>query len=200
MTDGVLNVVPKSDFRRKLGVISSRPGTGKAKTAACCVFGGQRNCAALRSPFRRSAEEHVTGDWAAVAQAINQRMAELDLSQRELTDRSGVSKAIVGELQNNTAQRKRSRRTLEALSVALDWHPGHLSAVLAGHLPPRPGEPTPRSHDDIPGRLAVVEHQLREIRQQLDGLNAIGDQVRQLSENVAKMLAYVEADINRPKR
>ncbi|RKT52430.1 helix-turn-helix domain-containing protein [Saccharothrix australiensis] len=142
----------------------------------------------------------MTGDWAAVAQAINQRMAELDISQRELTDRSGVSKAIVGELQNNSAQRRRSRRTLEALSTALDWHAGHLSAVLAGHLPPRPGEPAPRSADDLPGRLAVVEHQLREIRQQLEGLDAISDRVAQLNENVTKMLTYVESDLNRSNR
>jgi len=142
----------------------------------------------------------VTGDWAAVAQAINQRMAELDISQRELTDRSGVSKAIVGELQNNSTQRRRSRRTLEALSTALDWHAGHLTAVLAGHLPPRQGEPTPRSADDLPGRLAVVEHQLREIRQKLEGLDAMSDRVDQLNENVAKMLAYVESNLNRPSR
>jgi transcriptional regulator with XRE-family HTH domain len=142
----------------------------------------------------------LTGDWAAVAQAINQRMAELDISQRELTDRSGVSKAIVGELQNNSTQRRRSRRTLEALSTALDWHPGHLTAVLAGHLPPRQGEPTPRGEDDIPGRLAVIEHQLREIRQQLDSVETLSDRVDQLSENVTKMLAFVESNLNRPSR
>lgn len=142
----------------------------------------------------------MSGDWAAVAQAINQRMTELDRSQRELTERSGVSKAIVGELRNNTAQRKRSRRTLEALSVALDWHPGHLSAVLAGHLPPQPGEPEIRNENDIPGRLAVVEHQLREIRRQLDSLTEIHDRVEQLSENVSRMLAFVEANLNEPSR
>jgi transcriptional regulator with XRE-family HTH domain len=142
----------------------------------------------------------VTGDWAAVALAINQRMTELGLSQRELMDRSRVSKAIVSEIQNNTVQRRRSSRTLEALSLALDWHAGHLAATLAGHLPPRSGEPTPRNEDDIPGRLAVVEHQLREIAERLDGLDTIGDRLDQLSTNVAKMLAYVEANRHRPDR
>ena len=51
--------------------------------------------AALVSAPRRSAEGYVSEDWAAVARAINQRMAELDLSQRELIARSQVSKATV---------------------------------------------------------------------------------------------------------
>lgn len=121
---------------------------------------------------RRSAEGYVTEDWAAVARAINQRSAELGLSQRELIKRSDVSKAIVSEIQNNTVQRRRSARTLEALSLALDWHPGHLAAVLAGRRPPELGEPTVRSDDDVPARLAVIEYRLAEISQRLDDLSA----------------------------
>jgi hypothetical protein len=110
----------------------------------------------------------VTDDWAAVADAINQRKAELDLSQRELIDRSQLSKGIVGELQNNKAQRRRSPRTLEALSLALDWHPNHLAAVLAGRTPPRVGDPVPRSDDDVPGRLTVIEHYLQQLLNRAD--------------------------------
>ena len=51
----------------------------------------------------------MSEDWAAVARAINQRMAELDLSQRELIARSQVSKATVREIQHNTAQRRGGR-------------------------------------------------------------------------------------------
>ena len=80
-------------------------------------------------------------DWSAVAQAINARMAELGISQRELIARSHVSKAIVREIQHDVVRRRRSARTLEALSIALDWHPGHLAAVLAERHPPQPGEP-----------------------------------------------------------
>ena len=114
----------------------------------------------------------MTEDWAAVARAINQRSTELGLSQRELIKRSHVSKAIVSEIQNNTVQRRRSARTLEALSLALDWHPGHLAAVLAGRRPPELGEPAVRSDDDVPARLAVIEYRLAEITQRLDDLNA----------------------------
>ena len=45
----------------------------------------------------------MSEDWAAVAQAISQRMAELGLNQRELIERSQVSKATVGELYHNSA-------------------------------------------------------------------------------------------------
>lgn len=123
----------------------------------------------------------MTEDWAEVARAIKQRMAELGLTQRELIARSQVSKAIVGELQHNTVQRRRSDRTLEALSIALDWHPNHLVAVLAGHTAlPQVGEPVVRSDDDLPGRLAAIEHQLREINAKLARIDSIGEQVAEI--------------------
>ena len=80
----------------------------------------------------------MSEDWAAVARAITQRLQELGMRQRELAERSHVSQAIVRELQHNTAQRRRSSRTLEALSVALAWHPQHLTAVLTGRTPRNP--------------------------------------------------------------
>ncbi|SFQ01564.1 hypothetical protein SAMN05421810_104202 [Amycolatopsis arida] len=108
-------------------------------------------------------------DWAAVAKAIDQRMRELSLRQRELAERSHVSQAIIREIQHHTVERRRSARTLEALSIALEWHPGHLSAVLSGRRPPQPGE---ANHDDVPARLAAIEEHLREITERLDALSA----------------------------
>lgn len=58
-------------------------------------------------------------DWAAVARAIDTRLAELNWRQREFAERAQVSVAIVRELHRNTAQRRRNARTLEALSLAL---------------------------------------------------------------------------------
>jgi transcriptional regulator with XRE-family HTH domain len=124
---------------------------------------------ALVSAARRSAEEWVTEDWAAVATVIDQRMAELDMSQRELIERAQVSKAIVGELQNNSVQRRRSARTLEALSLALELHPHHLSAVLTGDTPPEQGEP---ATVDLPTRLDAIERHLRRLTRQMDSLSA----------------------------
>lgn len=124
---------------------------------------------ALISALRWSAEELVTDDWAAVARAINQRVDELGLRQRELAERSGVSQAIIREIQRNTVQRQRSARTLEAMSVAMDWHPEHLTAVLGGHKPPELDEPITT---DVPGRLSAIERHLRVITRQLATMNA----------------------------
>ena len=115
----------------------------------------------------------MTEDWAAVASAINQRAAELGLRQIDLVERSRVSKAIVGEIVRNSVRRRRSARTLESLSIALSWHPQHLQAVLHGRRPPTVGEPMYRfDGDDVPAQLADVQHQLREIAERLDELNA----------------------------
>lgn len=109
----------------------------------------------------------MSEDWSAVANAISQRLAELGMRQRELAERSHVSQAIVRELQHNTAQRRRSARTLEALSVGLAWHPQHLTAVLIGRTPPEPGDPPLAADDDVPARLAVIEHHLRELTERI---------------------------------
>jgi hypothetical protein len=105
----------------------------------------------------------VTEDWAAVSRAIKARMREIPMKQRDLISVSRVSKAIVREIQHNTVQRTRGERTMEALSEALRWHPHHLDAVLRGHEPPKADDPVVRS-DDVPGRLAVIEDELRQIR------------------------------------
>jgi transcriptional regulator with XRE-family HTH domain len=76
--------------------------------------------------------EGVPGDWDAVARAISHRVRELGWHQRELAERSHVSASVVREIQRHTVERRRSPRTLESLSVALGWEPGHLDAVLKG--------------------------------------------------------------------
>jgi transcriptional regulator with XRE-family HTH domain len=114
----------------------------------------------------------VTEDWPAVSRAINERMTELGLRQRELIERSRVSKAAVREIQHNTVQRRRSARTLEALSSALAWHPQHLAAVLVGRTPPQIGDPIVVSDNDVPGRLAAIEVRLRDMAEQLDRITS----------------------------
>ena len=105
----------------------------------------------------------MTEDWAAVSRAIIGRMTELSLKQSDLITRSRVSKAIVGEIQHNTVQRHRSERTLTALSEALGWHPNHLDAVLKHRPLPHVDDPVVTSDNDVPGRLMVIEHELRQI-------------------------------------
>lgn len=98
-------------------------------------------------------------------------MAGLGLRQRELSERSHVSQAIVREIQNDTVRRRRGDRTLEALSLALDWHPQHLSAVLGGLRPPAAGDPVNRVEDEIPARLTAIERHLRAITNRLDDIS-----------------------------
>ena len=114
----------------------------------------------------------MSDDWAAVARAISERMTELGLNQREVAERANVALSIVREIRHNTVQRRRAGRTLEALSVALGWHPRHLAAVLLGHRPPEPGDPIDYAGDGVPARLAAIEDRLSAITERLDELNA----------------------------
>lgn len=131
-------------------------------------------------------------DWAAVSLAINERMTELGLNQRELAERSQVSKTMLTEIRRNVTQRRRGARTLEALSLALDWHPQHLDAVLNGQPVPAVGEPVERSEDDIQGRLAAIEYRLEQIARELASikggvtqrLDDIDSRIKELTEHL----------------
>lgn len=115
----------------------------------------------------------MSEDWTAVARAVKGRATELGLTQRELADRANVSLAIVREIQRNTVQRRRSARTLEALSAALGWHPRHLAAVVHGQQPPDPNDPpNAQVGDGVPARLDSVDDRLSEISEQLAEVNA----------------------------
>jgi hypothetical protein len=111
----------------------------------------------------------VSEDWAAVAEAINERVTELGWRQRELAERSHVSSAIVREIQRHTVERRRSPRTLESLSVTLGWEPQHLDAVLKGRRP-TPGKPVTGSREATSSRLGTIERRLDEITQLLADL------------------------------
>lgn len=136
-------------------------------------------------------------DWMAVAQAISQRMTELGINQRELMERSQVSKATVGELCHNSAQRRRSARTLEALSMALECHPQYLAAVLKGDRVPEIGEPVSRSDDDIPGRLAAIEYRLAQIETRLGALDELSDRLKEMNTNVEAVIRFVDSNRKR---
>jgi len=109
-------------------------------------------------------------NWAAVARAISDRVRELGWRQRELAERSHVSVAVVREIQRHTVERRRSPRTLEALSVALGWEPEHLDRVLTGHAQQHGGHIAPDSAalwsrlDSFDLRLAEISKLLTELR------------------------------------
>src|SRR5271166_269121 len=110
------------------------------------------------------------GNWAAVARVISDRVRELGWRQRELAERSHVSVAVVREIQRHTVERRRSPRTLEALSVALGWEPGHLDRVLRGHVQQSGGHTAPDGAalwsrlDSFESRLAEISRFLSELR------------------------------------
>ena len=114
--------------------------------------------------------EGDSGNWAAVARAISDRARELGWLQRELAERSHVSAAVVREIQRHTVERRRSPRTLEALSVALGWEPTHLDAVLRGHTAQTSAQAAPDSItlwsrlDSLDRRLDEVTKLLTELR------------------------------------
>ena len=114
----------------------------------------------------------MTEDWVAVANAIKERVNELGWRQRELAQRSHVSQAIVRELQHHTVERRRSARTLEALSLALGWHPQHLAAVLRGRTPPELDEPVIDNGTTVSSRLDSIDERLGEIAALLHEMNA----------------------------
>ena len=120
-------------------------------------------------------------NWAAVARAIGDRVRELGWRQRELAERSHVSVAVVREIQRHTVERRRSPRTLEALSVALGWEPEHLDRVLKGHAQESGGHAAPDSAalwsrlDSFDLRLAEISKLLTELR---SDIAAVIDRVR----------------------
>jgi transcriptional regulator with XRE-family HTH domain len=142
----------------------------------------------------------VAEDWAAVAQAINERMSELGLTQQELIERSQVSKTMVIEIRRNVAQRRRSTRTLEALSLALDWHPQHLTAVLRGQRIPDVGEPVVRSDDDMSSRLAAIEYRLEQISEQLAEIKEHGRRLDEINAKLERTIQYVRLGQHNNKR
>jgi hypothetical protein len=145
-------------------------------------------------PPERSTEEYVSEDWVAVAQAISQRVTQLGINQAELIERSQVSKATVGELYHNSAQRRRSARTLEALSMALGWHPQHLAAVLRGQRVPEIGEPVSRSDDDVPGRLAAIEYRLARIETRFGVIDELSDRLKEINASVEAVIRLVDSN------
>ena len=121
-------------------------------------------------------------NWAAVARAISDRVRELGWRQRELADRSRVSVAVVREIQRHTVERRRSPRTLEALSVALGWEPEHLDRVLKAHG---------QAAGNIPSDSAALWSRLDLLEQRLAEVAKL---VTELRSDVATVIGHARGD------
>jgi hypothetical protein len=103
----------------------------------------------------------VEEDWAAVAQAISERLVETRMTQMEVASRAQVSLTTFRELQNNLNPRKRRPQTLAAISEALGWPPHYLQTLLQGGRPePHVDEAT----DPILSQLTAIQEELRDLR------------------------------------
>jgi DNA-binding Xre family transcriptional regulator len=109
-------------------------------------------------------------DWAAVAVALNERMAARRVGQQELATLSGVSVSTLRQVQHGAGRRVQNK-TLDAISRALDWPEGYLTDVL---LSGRQEEQLERldPEDTVLEALHRVEERLREMSQQLAALHA----------------------------
>ena len=108
-------------------------------------------------------------DWAAVADAMKARLADLDMTQADLVQRSRLAPMTIRELLYNSAQRRRSDQTLAALSQALDWPPSHLQAVAEGRTPDDPdaGDPVLAELAAMKAALVALTSRIDAIEQQL---------------------------------
>ena len=120
----------------------------------------------------------MADDWEAVGKAISGRLDELQMTQLELASASGVSPATIREIQYNKLARRRSPRTLQALSEALKWPASYLGQVLVGEAAaPHADE----ANDPV----------LRE-------LNAVHDELRSLRDRVSSLEDRLDAESERP--
>lgn len=107
----------------------------------------------------------MTEDWAAVARAISDRLAELRTTQMEVAARAKISLTTVRELQHGVNPRRRRPQTLAALSEALGWPSDYLATTLRG------GEARPyasEQHDPVLNSLGSIEQELVALRERVD--------------------------------
>lgn len=110
-------------------------------------------------------EERTSRNWAAVADAINKRRAELGMSIDDLIARSGVGRSTVRELLANNVKRQRRTDTLVKLAQALELPPGHLTTTAQGKAAAHSPSPFTLSEHHFTTLLRATTGTQAEIRQ-----------------------------------
>ncbi len=100
----------------------------------------------------------------AVAAEIRKYMPLRGLSQRKLAKRANISLYTLVDILQNPDRARRHPQTLVALSIALDLHPNHLAAVMAGEKPPD----LPSDANDA--RFTILEHRLDSIAEDVKAI------------------------------
>jgi hypothetical protein len=95
-------------------------------------------------------------DWAAVADAVQARSRELNMSTAELARQTGLSETTIRYL--GTARRNKS--CLVAISAVLRWRFDHLTAPIRGGFPTpgvvKPNDRPPRTRQGRATRVAAA--------------------------------------------
>jgi DNA-binding Xre family transcriptional regulator len=115
-------------------------------------------------------------DWAAVAVALNERMAARRVGQQELATLSGVSVSTLRQVQHGAGRRVQNK-TLAAISRALNWPEGYLTDVLVSDDRSEPTAPPPED-DPVLAALHRIEDRLIEISNRLDTIESGDRKVR----------------------
>ena len=125
-------------------------------------------------------------DWGAVAEAMRARVAELDITQAELVQRSRLAPMTIRELLFNTAPRRRGDRTLAAVSVALGWPEEHLRAIAEGREASDAG-----ASGQVLAELADLKESVRAVSARLDALEHQAADAAGLRRQVGVLQTYV---------
>jgi transcriptional regulator with XRE-family HTH domain len=127
------------------------------------------------------AENRDAENWAKVGVTLRTRREGRGLTQEQLHELSGVSVAIIGEIEQRGRIRRRSARTLGDLSRALGWPENYLAEIRDGREPSEVVEPSPE------------EAALRSVLDKLDEILA-----DRLNEIVVPHLNQIERQLRVP--
>jgi len=124
----------------------------------------------VKSPRSRgTATAKNAPKWSAVADFVNQRMADLGLSQVEVARAAGVSDVTVRRLQRGEPGNYRPA-ILAKVSLALRGRADSIERVLAGDSPSLADAPTTTGGIDdqaVLARLAALEARLSAVEQRV---------------------------------
>jgi transcriptional regulator with XRE-family HTH domain len=90
-------------------------------------------CAAKRNAEEFALLKDAPGneDWAAVGQAIRERMRERGVSATQLAQETGLSPMTIRHI-GEPMTKRRTKSTLVAISAVLEWRYDHLTNILRG--------------------------------------------------------------------
>lgn len=109
--------------------------------------------------------------WAAVAKAMQARLAQLDMTQADLVQRSRLAPMTIRELLYNQEQRRRSSQTLAAVSEALGWPSRYLQDVAEGRDPgdPDADDPVLAELTELKAAVSTMNSRIDAIERRLAG-------------------------------